>query len=507
MPDWIADAEGLYQADFDLLTRIPGLESLDIVSTEAVLASGFHERLHNWWPGLEETSSGRQSSVGSRQLAEVATSAQACEPVLITPPGASPDEPWWTLRDREEELVAIARQLKADRRTGDDVPLERDRDRLQEPAAVSLRGGGDLRRRRHSVPDVGRAAARRRADVGGARSGSRRGVVALLAQRADRAAAVAAFRISADGAEVTRRIGQRAGSALSAARYLGELDRLEALAGDCGTGAVAARAGRGARRGARAGAADRHASGVAAARLSARRSGPAHARPIADDDPSASRERRARAAIVDMLPSLAAVHAAHDDPAWTIDELGIAVRRWIEDQTFVPDPQDGRGVHLARRSGGPLRRLRRCHDRRRRRTGLAGAAAAQHLLSAGAAQGAGLAVGKGSPRRRRRAVPRSPDIGVAPHDGLDLHARRGCDRLAVDAARRNSARAAVDRRPRAVRGRPHLRRRSPVAGADRLRSLPGRRSRCGPRCGRSARPQMRPTSTAWSATSRRARGR
>ena len=29
--DWIADAEGLYQADFDLLTRIPGLESLDIV--------------------------------------------------------------------------------------------------------------------------------------------------------------------------------------------------------------------------------------------------------------------------------------------------------------------------------------------------------------------------------------------------------------------------------------------------------------------------------------------
>ena len=58
VPDWIADAEGLYQADFDLLTRIPGLESLDIVSTERVLASGFHERLHNWWPGLDEVSGG-----------------------------------------------------------------------------------------------------------------------------------------------------------------------------------------------------------------------------------------------------------------------------------------------------------------------------------------------------------------------------------------------------------------------------------------------------------------
>ena len=56
IPDWIADAEGLYQADFDLLTRVPGLESLDIVATERVLASGFHERLHNWWPGLDEVS-------------------------------------------------------------------------------------------------------------------------------------------------------------------------------------------------------------------------------------------------------------------------------------------------------------------------------------------------------------------------------------------------------------------------------------------------------------------
>ena len=47
-----------------------------------------------------------------------------------------------------------------------------------------------------------------------------------------------------------------------------------------------------------------------------------------------------------MLPSLAAVHAAHDDPPWTIDELGIAMRRWIEEQTFVPDPDDSRGLHL-----------------------------------------------------------------------------------------------------------------------------------------------------------------
>ena len=115
IPDWIADAEGLYQADFDLLTRIPGLESLDIVSTERVLASGFHERLHTWWPGLDE--------VGPDDLGLAFD--DVLKPVLITPPNASPDEPWWTLRDREEELVAIARQLKADRRSGDAVPLDR----------------------------------------------------------------------------------------------------------------------------------------------------------------------------------------------------------------------------------------------------------------------------------------------------------------------------------------------------------------------------------------------
>ena len=54
VPDWIADPAGLFVADFDLLNRLPNLAAIDIVSTEGALASGFHERLHNWWPGLEE---------------------------------------------------------------------------------------------------------------------------------------------------------------------------------------------------------------------------------------------------------------------------------------------------------------------------------------------------------------------------------------------------------------------------------------------------------------------
>lgn len=335
IPDWIADAEGLYQADFDLLTRIPGLESLDIVSTERVLASGFHERLHNWWPGLDE--------VGPDDLGLAFD--DVLKPVLITPPNASPDEPWWTLRDREEELVAIARQLKADRRSGDAVPLDRTAIVYKHPlpylyaAAEIFRGAGIPYQMSDALPlaaEPTSAALDLILDTVSSRF-SRGTLIALLRSPH--------FLFMGEAGEVTRQSVSALDRALSAARYLGALDRLEALAGEWGAGAsrpamdaalAVARA--------LAPLTETHPASEQLACLLAFWS--AHARPIADDDPFASRERRARAAIVGMLPSLAAVHAAHDDPAWTIDEVGIAVRRWIEDQTFVPAPEDGSGVHL-----------------------------------------------------------------------------------------------------------------------------------------------------------------
>ena len=113
--DWIGDPAGLYSADFDLLTRVAGLDTLEIVCTEAVLRTGFHERLHTWWPGLEEVTG---VDVGADR-----TGARDPQPVLVTPPGS--EEPWWTVRDREEELVAVARQIKADEASGEAVPSSR----------------------------------------------------------------------------------------------------------------------------------------------------------------------------------------------------------------------------------------------------------------------------------------------------------------------------------------------------------------------------------------------
>ena len=343
MPDWIADAEGLYQADFDLLTRIPGLEALDIVSTERVLASGFHERLHNWWPGLEEID-------GQALAGEVAQAFRPAAPVLITQPGASPDEPWWTLRDREEELIAIARQLKADRRSGDAVPLDRIAIVYKNPlpylyAAVEIfRSAGIPYQMSDALPLAAEptcAAVDLVFDAVSSRF-SRATLVALLRSphfvfpRAD---------TQAGAPEVTRESISALDRTLSAARYLGELDRLEAISDHAGAGVSrpAMDAALGIAR-ALAPLTESHPASSQLARLRAFWS--VQARPIKDDDPSASRERRARAALVEILASLAAVHAAHDDPAWTIDELAIAVRRSIEDQTFVPEQATSAGVHL-----------------------------------------------------------------------------------------------------------------------------------------------------------------
>ena len=99
IPDQAADPRGLWTADFDMLARLPGLEGLDIVASENILAAGFHERIHDLLPGIEEE---RKHVSGPL-------------PVLVAPPHAGTDEPafWFTCRDREEELVDFVRRVGA----------------------------------------------------------------------------------------------------------------------------------------------------------------------------------------------------------------------------------------------------------------------------------------------------------------------------------------------------------------------------------------------------------
>ena len=96
--DQTASGDGLWLADFDLMARMPRLKLIDVVSTEARLAGGYHERIHDLFPGIEEERVDAPSST----------------PELLVP-AAGDGATYFTSRDREEELWAFAHRLKTAR--------------------------------------------------------------------------------------------------------------------------------------------------------------------------------------------------------------------------------------------------------------------------------------------------------------------------------------------------------------------------------------------------------
>ena len=98
------DSDGLWSADFDLLSRLPGLELVDLVATEEQLATGWLERVHELLPGLEE-------------VRVDPPSAPLDAPVLIVPSGDT-RAVHFESRDREEELTDLVRRIRALHRAG-----------------------------------------------------------------------------------------------------------------------------------------------------------------------------------------------------------------------------------------------------------------------------------------------------------------------------------------------------------------------------------------------------
>jgi RecB family exonuclease len=318
--DWIADPAGLFVADFDLLSRLAGLESLDLVATDATLESGFHERIHNWWPGLEEVSG-----------AAIVDSGARVRPHLAIPEGS--DDLWFTRRDREEELIACAERLAIDMTERLDqaavvykqpLPYLYLAPEVFGAIGVSVQASDSLPLAAEpfaAAVDVVLDAIETRF--------ARSALIALLRlpqfdfyTPADRLSALAAF---------DRKLSDK--------RYLGDLDRL---------GSIVAALGGGAR------------DSVAQSALSVAR----ELAPLLDPTPASaqlsrmlafigahavdtgpSRGRAARAAIERTLRELIDAHAAHHDPIWAETELASALRRWIGDQT-LPAESAGAGVHL-----------------------------------------------------------------------------------------------------------------------------------------------------------------
>ena len=73
--DHAFDRFGLVAADWDLLSRVPGLERIDLVATAGAVAGAFHERIHQLLPGIEEV--------------RVASDRERPPPVLLVVPGAA----------------------------------------------------------------------------------------------------------------------------------------------------------------------------------------------------------------------------------------------------------------------------------------------------------------------------------------------------------------------------------------------------------------------------------
>jgi RecB family exonuclease len=328
--DWIADPAGLFLADFDLLTRLPGLEAIDIVATGGVLESGFHQRIHDWLPGIEEVDGG---DFGER----VATA----RPTIFVPERtADSDRLVFVYRDREEELSAIARRLKAE--GAGPSALDRTAVVFKHPLPylyLAREVFGAARIPYHAAAAMPLAAE--------PFAGALDAVLELVESGFTRPTIVAllrsphfAFRHA--GRPIDRDDISALDRGLSDSRYLGGIERLTDIEGGGATPIARAAA---------AALAPLLTAAPASAQLRCLTDFlDAHEVPLdAESSPASAAEgqrlRRSRAAVRASLAALAAAHAAYDDRPITIAEMAASIRRWIEEHTFEPE-QDGTGVQF-----------------------------------------------------------------------------------------------------------------------------------------------------------------
>ncbi|MEO5897769.1 MAG: PD-(D/E)XK nuclease family protein [Vicinamibacterales bacterium] len=333
--DQAADARGLYASDFGLLTRISGIERIEVVATENFLASGWHERIHDLLPGVEEERLG--------------TAAEF--PTLISPETSEPDQYWFVCRDREEELAEFVRELKHRSASAHaavrPAPLERCGLVFQRPlpylylAKQVFDDGGVAHQAADALPLSGEPFAAA-VDL----------VMSFLLAEGNRVSSVALlssphFRMLPDaGAESIEAMDQL----LRDLKFSGGWDRLAAIAT-----AAADEHGTTRQKNRRAKLSRRAAPALASAQLVATALAPLrdevpaslqlealaaflHNYEVQPDpaDPASARHLRARARILSAISALRDAHGRHDDDTLAVAELAGSLRRWIEAETFSP---------------------------------------------------------------------------------------------------------------------------------------------------------------------------
>jgi len=347
--DETTEPGGLWPSDFRLLAEAPGIERIDLVATDRVLAAGLFDELQKQLPGFHDT----------RQDERRKTKDERLPRLLVPPPGpgereapGTPPSNVWTYRDREEELYAAVRGV---RRLADPDGVLRARAGIvfQRPLPYLY-----LARRAFEgarVPYLASDALPLAAEPYAAAvdlvlefvwsNGSRAATGAMLrspALRFDDAAGrlggadvtefeqhVLAERMPGEPASYRAIVDAPLSTDPRRAKRQPKAARAAAIAVSCWRD-LAVLADAAAPVGAR----------VAALTAFLR----GHEAPPPSDPEARDRHLRARAAI---LAALDAFGLAADRHALTltIDELAATVRRWIEEQTFTPRRGDG-GVEL-----------------------------------------------------------------------------------------------------------------------------------------------------------------
>ena len=338
------DRHGLFPVDWDLLTRIPGLEIIDVVVTDTALAGAPHERMHAVLPGIREVRFGDESS--------------SAKPTLLIPPApghavaaAGPASMLHVARDREEEVALFARRIKDEARSTDARP---DAAALvvQQPLPYVyvtrevLRSAGIPCQLFDTLPLAAEPFSAALDLVFSAISSNfgRLALIALLRSPH--------FRFVVEETEVSLRDIAALDRALAEAGYLGELEALERLIGswqekepERGVLALALRAAAPALSIVRELTPLRTSLPVAVHLDALSAFLTRHEQLPVVGDGVRTRWLRARGAVLGTLLTLAEAHRCFDNRLVDVDDVAALVRRWIEGQTFQPLTGES-GVHV-----------------------------------------------------------------------------------------------------------------------------------------------------------------
>lgn len=331
VPDQAADPRGLWLADYDLLARMPGLARLDVVGTESVLASGYHQRIHDVLPGIEEERIGAPSP----------------PPVLVAP-GASLDgdaKNWVVCRDREEELAEVARMVKR----GPAGPLERTAVVFQRPLPYLY-----LARQVFADAEIPYQALDALPLAAEPFAAALDLVFSFVLSEGTRATLIDLLRsphwsFLVDGRSIEREDIAALDGRLRDLKYVGGWERLAMLANDPTAPLIPSSGRRNGSKSARASAA-LVAAATAAGELRAMvdaASASAQVSALLDFITSHEqlpgrraewygRHLRAREAILSALHLLRDAYNLHDDAPVPLADLVNTIRRWMEGQTFSP---------------------------------------------------------------------------------------------------------------------------------------------------------------------------